>query len=144
MTESLLTGNKSNFVHIEGASQSLNECQNYLSTPYTHKENCFDKISIYYQDTIYYVDPVSRPTYSFATKTACESSPANSIALHPDGNDYNRSTPTPVKTPPAHFQPSEIRSTIQSITFSAQKAGLCSPKLTKDFRNRILLTKQSD
>ena len=54
-------------------------------------------------------------------------------------------TPTPVKQDaPAHFKPSEIRSTIQPNTFTAHQAGLYSPKHIKDFWNRILLTKHSD
>ena len=40
----LLTGNRSNFVHIEGASLWLYECQYYFLPLYTHKEKCFDKI----------------------------------------------------------------------------------------------------
>ena len=31
-----LTGNRSNFVHVEGSSLWLNSCQKYLSPLYTH------------------------------------------------------------------------------------------------------------
>ena len=63
----LLTGNRSNFVHVEGSSLWLYECKNHLSPLYTHDSQCFDKIPIYYQDDLYYVDPVSRQTYNFAS-----------------------------------------------------------------------------
>ena len=141
----LLTGNRSNFIHIEGASLWLYECQYYFLPLYTHKEKCFDKIPFYHQDTIYYVDPISRQTYSIATEITCDGYPANIIALDPDGNDYYLLTPTPEKQdPPAHFEPAEIRSIIQPNTFFAHRAGLYSPKHTKDFLNGILLTKHSD
>ena len=93
-----------------------------LTCLYQNKEKCFEKIPIYYQD----------------------GDPAKIFALDPDGNDYYLSTPTQVKQdPPAHSQPSEIRSTIQSSTFSAHRAGLYSPKHIKGFWNRILSTKHS-
>ena len=94
----LLTGNRSNFVHIEGASLWLYECQHHLSPLYTNNNKCFDKIPIFYQDTVYYVDPISRQTYSFSTEISCDGNPANIIALDPDGNDYYLPHPNPSKT----------------------------------------------
>ena len=141
----LLTGNRSNFVCIAGVSLWLFEWYHYLSPFYTHKEKCSDRISIYYQDTIYYVDPISRQKHSFATEIACDSNPGKTIALELDGTDYYLLTPSPVKhDPPARFISSEIRSTIQSNTFSAHTAGLYSPIHIKQSWNKIFLTKHSD
>ena len=87
MAGRLLMGKRSNFVRIKGASLKLYERQHYLSPQYAHKEKCFDKILIYYEDKIYYIDPTSRQTYSFATEIICDGPPpANIIALDLDGD----------------------------------------------------------
>ena len=129
----LLSGNKIIFNRMEGASLCLYECQQNFSPLYTHKEKYFDKIPIYYQVTIYYVDPLSRQTYLFASQIACDGNPANTIAVDPDGIETYL-TATPVKqNPPTHFNAWKFRSTIQPNTFSAHTAGLYSPKPIIDF-----------
>ena len=142
----LLTGNRSNFVHVEGSSLWLYECKSHLSPLYTHDSQCFDKIPIYYQDDLYYVDPVSRQTYNFASTIPCDGNIANTFALDPDGSDtYYLLDPAPIKqSPPAYFKPSEVRTSIRPNVYSAQDAGLYSQKDVKEFWNRILLTKHSD
>ena len=145
MARFLLTGNRSTFVHIKGASLWLNENQHYLLPLYTHKENCFDEIPIYYQDRLSYVDPISRQPYSFATEILCDGNPATIIALDSHGIEYQLFTPTPLRLdPPDHFNVSEIPSTIQPNTFYAPTLALYSSKHIKGFWNRILLRKHSD
>ena len=82
-----LTGNRRNFVLVEGASLWLFKCQHHLSPLYAHKEKCFDNIPIFYQETLYNVDPISPQTCSSATEIPCYGNPANLIALDPDGNE---------------------------------------------------------
>ena len=103
---------------------------NIISHQYTlPKKNLWTKKPIYYRDTIYYIYPISRQTYPFATEIACDCNPANIVAIDTDGKDYCRLTPTPVKQdPPIHFNTAEIQSTIQPNTFSAHTACLYSSK----------------
>ena len=84
----LLTGSSSNNVHVEAVLMWAKEFQHYLSPIYTHKENCIDKIPIHYQNTNYYVDPISRQTFSLATEVTCDGNVASINTLDPDGNDF--------------------------------------------------------
>ena len=52
----LLTGNCSNFLYVEGSTPWLYECPHFIS-PLYEADNCFDRISIQYRETIMYVDP---------------------------------------------------------------------------------------
>ena len=52
----LLTGNCSNFLYVEGSTAWLYECPHFIS-PLYEADNCFDRISIQYRETIMYVDP---------------------------------------------------------------------------------------
>ena len=57
-----------------------------LSSPlYTHREKCFDKLPIDYQDTIYHLDSIGRQTYSFAKENRCDANPTTINDLVPDG-----------------------------------------------------------
>ena len=124
----LLTGNKSNFVQTEGDALWLYECKHYVLTLYLHKEICFDNIPIHHQDTIYYVNPISHQTYSFATEFTCDGNPTNIIGIDLGGNEYYLLTPTPLKRPSCpfyFFNSSRYYSTKHS---SAHTAGLYSGK----------------
>ena len=82
-----LAGNRRNFVRVEGASLWLFKCQHHLSPLYVHKGKCFDNITIFSQDTLYYIDPISLQTCSSATEIPCFGNPANLIALDHGGNE---------------------------------------------------------
>ena len=97
MTGFLLPGNRSNFVHFDGASIWAYEYQHHLSTLYTHKEKCFDKIPFLYYDTLYYVDPISRQNYSFATQIRCDGNLASNNAFDPNGSEFYLLTPARIK-----------------------------------------------
>ena len=77
--------NTSIFIHIEGASFCLIDCQHHLSLLYTQEENCFDKKTNFYRDTLFYTGPISPKTYWFAKKTSCDGRLANYFASNPAG-----------------------------------------------------------
>ena len=58
----LLTGNRSNFLYVEGSTAWLYDCPHYLS-PLCISDQCFDKIPIYYKDTVMYVHPITRQLF---------------------------------------------------------------------------------
>ena len=57
----LLTGNRSNFLYVEGSTAWLYDCPHFISHLY-NADKCFDRIPIHYRETIMYVDPITRQT----------------------------------------------------------------------------------
>ena len=142
----LLTGNRSNFRYVEGSTAWLYDCKHFLSPLYI-ADRCFDRIPIHFEDTLMYVDPITRQTYDYATPITCDNNPKNIIELDPDSDDQDFSilSPEPIKRkPPLMFTPSQIKPTIRPNTFTAQDAGIYSNADLNQFWNRILFSKHSD
>ena len=62
----LLTGNRCNFLYVEGSTAWLYDCPHFISQFYK-ADKCFDRIFIHYRETIMYVDPITRQTFNYAT-----------------------------------------------------------------------------
>ena len=142
----LLTGNRSNFLYVEGSTAWLYDCPHFLSPLYI-ADRCFDRIPIHFKDTLMYVDPITRQTYDYATPITCDNNPNNIIELDPDSDDQDFYIlgPEPIKRkPPLMFTPSQIKTTIRPNTFTAQDAGIYSNAELNQFWNRILFSKHSD
>ena len=142
----LLTGNRSNFLYVEGSSAWLFDCPHFLS-PLYKADRCFDRIPIHFKDTLMYVDHITRQTYDYATPITCDNNPRNIIELDPDSDDQDFYIlgPEPMKRkPPLMFTPSQIKTTIRPNTFTAQDAGIYSNAELDQFWNRILFSKHSD
>ena len=94
----LLTGNRSNFLYVEGSTAWLYDCPHFIS-PLYKADKCFDRIPIHYRKTIMYVDPITRQTFNYATPIECGNNPQNIIELDPDSNDgdFYVLTPEPLK-----------------------------------------------
>ena len=67
----ILTGNRSNFLYVEGSTAWLYDCLHFLSPSYK-ADRCFDRIPINFKVTLMYVDPIVRQTYDYATPIACD------------------------------------------------------------------------
>ena len=94
-----------------------------------------------------YVDPITKRTYDYATRIACDNNPRNKIELDPDSRDqhFYYLGPEPIKRkPPLMFTPSQIKTTIRPNTFTAQDAGIYSNAELDQLLNRILFSKHSD
>ena len=142
----LLTGNRSNFLYVEGSTAWLYDCPHFLS-PLYKADRCFDRIPIHFKDTLMYVDPITRQIYDYATPITCDNIPRNIIELDPDSDDQDFYIlgPEPIKRkPPLMFTPSQIKTTIRPNTFTAQDAGIYSNAELDQFWNRILFSKHSD
>ena len=142
----LLTGNRSNFLHVEGSTAWLYDCPHFLS-PLYKADRCFDRIPIHFKDTLMYVDPITRQTNDYATPITCDNNPRNIIELDPDSDDqdFNILGPEPIKRkPPLMFTPSQVKTTLRPNTFTAQDAGIYSNAQLDQFWNRILFSKLSD
>ena len=109
----LLTGNRSNFLYVEGSTAWLYDCHHFLS-PLYKADRCFDRIPIHFKNTLMYVDPITRQTYDYATPITCDNNPRNIIELDPDSDDQDFYIlgPEPFKRkPPLMFTPSQINTT---------------------------------
>ena len=124
----LLTGNRSNFLNVEGSTAWLYDCSHFLSPLY----RCFDRIPIHFTEILMYDDPITRQIYDYATPIACDNNPKNIIELDPDFDDQNIYIPGPEPIKRNHHKCSHLlKSKLQ--LFRAQDAG-----------NRILFSKHSD
>ena len=142
----LLTGNRSNFLYVEGSTAWLYDCPHFLSPLYI-ADRCCDRIPIHFNDTLMYVDPITRQTYDYATPITCDKNPNNIIELDPDSDDqdFYFLSPEPIKRkPPLIFTPSQLKTTILLSTFTAEDAGIYSNAELNQFWNRILFSKHSD
>ena len=144
----LLTGNRSNFLYVEGSTAWLYDCPHF-SSPLYKADRSFDRIPIHYKDTLPHV---CRSHYStnyknYATSIPCNHNPRNIIELDPDTDDqdFYFLRPEPVKRkPPLMFTPKQIKTTIRPNTFTAQDEVIYSKSELDHFWNRILYSKQSD
>ena len=142
----LLTGNRSNFLYVEGSTAWLYDCPYFMST-LCKADKCFDRIPIQYRETILYVDPITRQTFTYATPIECENNPQNITELDPnrDDGDFYVLTPDPLKREaPQMFKPTQIRTTKTPYTFTAQDAGIYSNAELDQFWKRVLFAKHSD
>ena len=106
-----LTGNRSNFLYVEGSTAWLYDCPHFIS-PLYKADKSFDRIPIHYGETIVYVDPITRQTFIYATPIECGNNPQNIIELDPDADDgdFYVLPPDPLKRePPQMFTPTQIR-----------------------------------
>ena len=142
----LLTGNRSNFLYVEGSAAWVYDCPHFLS-PLYKADRCFDRISIHYKNTLMYVNPTTRQTYDNATSIPCDNNPRNIVELDPDTDDqyFYILHPEPIKRkPPLMFTPNQIKTTIRPNTFTAQDAGIYSNAELDQFWNRTHFSKHSD
>ena len=142
----LQTGNRNNFLYVEGSTAWLYDCPHFHS-PLYKADRCFDRIPIHFKKTLMYVDPITRQSYDNATPITCGNNPRNIIELDPDSDDeeFYILGPEPIKRKsPLMFTPSQIKTTIRPKTFTAQDAGIHSNAELYQFWNRILFSKHSD
>ena len=97
----LLTGNRSIFLYVDGSTAWMYDCPHFISLLYK-ADNCFDRIPIHYRETIMYVDPITRQTFTYATPKKCGNIQQNIIELDPDADDgdFYVLTPDPLKREP--------------------------------------------
>ena len=141
----LLTGNRSNFLYVEGSTAWLYDCPPFIS-PLYKANKCFDRIPIHYRETIMYVDPITRQTFIYAAPIESGNNPQNIIELDPDTDDgdfYVLTTDPLKREAPQIFKPTQIKTTIRPNTITAQDAGLYSNAELDQFWNTVLFAKHS-
>ena len=142
----LLTGNLSNFLYVESSTAWIDDCPPFFSRLYK-ADRYFDRILLHFEDTLMYVDPITKQTYDYATPFTCDNVPRNSIELdlHSDDQEFYILGPEPIKRkPPFMFTPSQVKTTIPPNVFTAQDAGIYSNAELDQFWNIMLFSKHSD
>ena len=94
-----------------------------------------------------YVDPITRQTFNYATPIEWGNNPHNFIELDPgtyDGDFYVLTPDLLKREAPLWFKPTQMKTTITPITFTAQDAGIYLIAELDQFWNTVLLAKHSD
>ena len=118
----LLIENRSNFRYVEGSTAWLYDDSQFFS-PLFKADNCFDRIPIYYQDTVKSIDPITRPTFFYATPLSCDINPHIVIALELGTDEHYVLTFKPVlRATPMLSGPEQAQSAIRQDTFTAEEA----------------------
>ena len=79
----LSTGNRSTFLALESSSARSHNSTWLLSTLHG-ADKSFDRIPLYYQDAVLYVDPITRQAIDYATPIACDNGPQKIMSLDLD------------------------------------------------------------
>ena len=56
-------------------------------------DKSFDRIPIYYQDTVKYIDPITRQTFNYASSLSCDKYRQEVMALDLDAHEHCVLTP---------------------------------------------------
>ena len=91
----IITGQRHTFATLKIQNViSLFQCIFVLSPLYVLENQCFERIPIYYQNKLQFVDQVTRKTFPWSIKAPCKSKNFNQqISLDADGDDTYRLTP---------------------------------------------------
>ena len=95
----IITGQRHTFATLESQNLiSLFQCKVVSSPLYLIENQCFERIPIYYQNKLKFVDQVTRKTFAWSIKAPCKSENFDQqISLDADGDDTYRLTPNPIK-----------------------------------------------
>ena len=126
----IITGQR----HIFATLKSQNSISLYqykvVSSPlYVLENKCFERIPIYYQNKLQFVDQVTRKTFPWSIKAQCKSENFDQqISLDADGDEIYRLTPYRIKArnPVKTFTPEEVENRFTHADFIAQQLGIYS------------------
>ena len=89
------TGNRINFLDVKGCTVWLYDCPENLSLLY-EGDKCFDCVQVYDQDTVLYIDPITRQTFKKDTLISSDINQQKIIALDLDKSRHYVLTHKPV------------------------------------------------
>ena len=134
----LLTGNRSNFIHIDGNIAYLFACKQELSPLYLDGK-CYNKIPVWFNQQIKYVDKVTRELQDTAIEESCTTND-NLITLDPDEeNSWYILTPKPHPHPgPKTFRPRLANAKLNQYTsIDTKSIGLYSENQISGFWAKV-------
>ena len=126
----VITGQRNTFATLKSQNViSLCQCKTVSLALYVLKDQCFERIPIYYQNKVQFVDQVTHKTFHCSIKAPCKSDNLDQqISLDEDGDNAYRLTPYPNKAhnPVKNFTPAEVDSQFTHADFTAQQLGFYS------------------
>ena len=95
LVDYFFTGQRHTFATLKSQNViSLFQCKVVSSPLYVLENQCFERIPIYYQNKLQFVDQVTRKTFPWSTKAPCKSKNFDQqISLDADGDDTYRLSP---------------------------------------------------
>ena len=126
----VITGHRHTCTTIKSQNViSLFQCKIVSSPLYVLENQSFERISIYYQNTLQFVDQVTRKTFPWSIKASYKSEKFDQqISLDADGDDTYRLTTYIIKArnPVRTFTPDELENRFTHADFTAQQLGIYS------------------
>ena len=134
----LLTGNRSMFLDTDGSVAWLYHCPKVRST-LRLMEKCYDKIPIFYENRVHFVDPITRQTFPSANEISCQHATQNLFQLDMDNDDswYNLIPHPVVHNKPLVFSPTRLSRPSLHVPYSSNNAGLYTRKQLSQFWNDV-------
>ena len=140
----MLTGNRSTFLEVDGATAWLFKCKKELA-PLNLQNRCYDRIPIETLDgKLKFVDPITRQLTNIAKVVECEE--GNYFQLDPEIRDsWFKIGPDLAKvTPPLEFTPRNLHQKKKFDPYSLANSDLYSQEQQQKFWDKIVSAQQGD
>ena len=140
----MLTGNRSMFLSTDGSLAWLYHCPLMRSPPHVMNQ-CYDKISIFYKNAIFFVDPITRQTYPDAQVQNCSDRIKNLFQFDmEDENSWFTITPTVEhRKQPGVFGPKDVTPASRRAFGGAGDAASYTRAQLSEFCDNILISAAS-
>ena len=119
----LLSGNRSNFIDYKGNILWFYTSTKKVSPLFVFEDKrCYERIPIFYENKVYFVDTLSRRKFFWDTLVPCGSENShNVVQLNPDEDKYYLLTPYPTAMPQLKkFSPESIRALARNPNIDLQ------------------------
>ena len=144
----VITGQRHTFATLKSSNVfPLFQCKVVSSPLYVLENQCFERIPIYYQNKLQFVDQFTRKTFSCSIKAPCKSDKLDQhISLNADGGDTYRLIPYPIKaqSPVRNFTPDKIKNRFTHVDFTAQQIGFYSQRDWTKYIDKMKLNQLVD
>ena len=134
----ILTGNRSMFFDTEGIVAWLYHCPKIRSTLRV-MDKCYDKIPIFWENRVHFVDPITRQTFPSANEFSCQHATQNLFQFDLDNDDswYNLIPHPVVHNKPIVFSPTSLSRPSLHVPYSSNIARLHTRKQLSQFWNDV-------
>ena len=140
-----LTGNMSMFLDNDGSVAWLYHCPK-ISPPLKVLDTYYDRITIFFERTTKFVDPVTHETYDSASEIPRWGDYTNVCQLHPENDNswYQLLLDPMACKKPLFFKPTELGHITQFAIFNTRRAGIHTSKQTKKFWDNVIRASASE
>ena len=126
----VITGQRNTFATLESSNIISIFQSKVVSSPlYVLENQRFERIPIFYQNKLQFIDQVTRKTFPCSIKASFKSNNFDQeISLDADGDESYRLTPYPIiaRNPVRTVKPDEVENRFTHVDFAAQQLGIYS------------------